>query len=413
MFILEKDNRQIGIYLRQAILKKYDSIRKFCRAYLELRDGSTNDEEIRKLLNRFSQILKGVKRVQINDLPYLTELLEVSCEEILSAGKVHLPISSHITNYDIAFSHDREVWERYMKREDKLFLNCDEYCKSVIDYALEFKNYDFIKYLISEKFIWFVDLSDWSDWGFTFGAGTSIKRRKIGKIDTHTPLELAEQDELRIKTIKLAIENEDFEILDSLLAREIPEMHRATIFLYLDIDLQSRKNIDLIRTIAMSNDQIIDYYSQEFIVKNQYARENTFLFPYLDDVIKEMLANGRTDSAEFCIRRALAHNKKSLEKLTKLIDESYEYHKKFIDFDFDGMDDFLKRRTLCGFKFNSKNNLASISYSPAKHNQIGFVTNIIHIESKYGTPLINELLQELNETYNKIISLNGSKWRIT
>ena len=78
MFTLEKDDRKIGIYLRQTILKKYDSIRRFCRAYLELRDGSTNDEEIRKLLNRFSQILKGVKRIQVDDLPYVTELLEVS-----------------------------------------------------------------------------------------------------------------------------------------------------------------------------------------------------------------------------------------------------------------------------------------------------------------------------------------------
>ena len=217
MFTLEKDDRKIRIYLRQTILKKYDSIRRFCRAYLELRDGSTNDEEIRKLLNRFSQILKGVKRIQVDDLPYVTELLEVSCEEILSAGKVHLPISSHMTNYDIAFSHDREVWERYMKREDKLFLNCDEYCKSVIDYALEFKNYDFIKYLINEKFIWFVDMSEWKHFGFTYGAGTSVKRREIGYIDTHTPLELQYQDELRIKTIALAIENEDFDVLDSLL----------------------------------------------------------------------------------------------------------------------------------------------------------------------------------------------------
>lgn len=272
MFTLEKDDRKIGIYLRQTILKKYDSIRRFCRAYLELRDGSTNDEEIRKLLNRFSQILKGVKRIQVDDLPYVTELLEVSCEEILSAGKVHLPISSHMTNYDIAFSHDREVWERYMKREDKLFLNCDEYCKSVIDYALEFKNYDFIKYLINEKFIWFVDMSEWKHFGFTYGAGTSVKRREIGYIDTHTPLELQYQDELRIKTIALAIENEDFDVLDSLLAREIPEMHQANMVGYPAIDLQSRKNIDLIRAIALSNDQIIDYYSQEFIVKNQQKK---------------------------------------------------------------------------------------------------------------------------------------------
>lgn len=97
MFKLENDTA-IGEYLRTAILKKYESIRKFCRAYLELKDGQTDDEEIRKLLNRFSQILKGTKRIQTDDLPYVTELLDVSCEEVLSAGKTHVPVSSHTTN---------------------------------------------------------------------------------------------------------------------------------------------------------------------------------------------------------------------------------------------------------------------------------------------------------------------------
>ena len=127
MFYLEKNDVKVGVYLRLLILKKYSSVRQFCRAYLELRDGSTNDEEIRKLLNRFSQILKGVKRIQTDDLPFISDLLGISCEEILSAGRTHVPVSDRMTNYNIAFSKDRSVWERYMKREDKLFLNCDEY----------------------------------------------------------------------------------------------------------------------------------------------------------------------------------------------------------------------------------------------------------------------------------------------
>lgn len=69
-----------------------------------------------------------------------------------------------------------------MKREDKLFLNYDEYGKSVVDYALEFKNYDFIKYLISGGHLNFVDNSKWN-WGITFGLSTDIKRREIGHTD--------------------------------------------------------------------------------------------------------------------------------------------------------------------------------------------------------------------------------------
>lgn len=61
-------------------------------------------------------------------------------------------------------------------------MNYDEYGKSVVDYALEFKNYDFIKYLISGGHLNFVDNSKW-DWGITFGLSTDIKRREIGHTD--------------------------------------------------------------------------------------------------------------------------------------------------------------------------------------------------------------------------------------
>lgn len=53
----------------------------------------------------------------------------------------------------MAFSRNPKEWEAYMNREDNLFLNYDEYGKSVVDYALEFKNYDFIKFLM-EMDIW-------------------------------------------------------------------------------------------------------------------------------------------------------------------------------------------------------------------------------------------------------------------
>ena len=43
---------------------------------------------------------------------------------------------------------DPKEWDKYINREDKLILNSDEYCKTVLDYALELGNYEFIKYLM-------------------------------------------------------------------------------------------------------------------------------------------------------------------------------------------------------------------------------------------------------------------------
>ena len=98
MFSIEKNNEKVGAYLKKLIEKKYPSHRQFCKAYLIAQGLDPNDEELRKMGNRVSQIIKGSKAIQTYDLPFFTELLGVSCEEILSCGKTYVPVSTHITN---------------------------------------------------------------------------------------------------------------------------------------------------------------------------------------------------------------------------------------------------------------------------------------------------------------------------
>ena len=140
-----KTNNEIGEYLNYLILRKYSSIRKFCKDYLKLDRRPVNDDEIRKMANRMSQIIKGAKAIQTYDLPIFTELLDVTCEQILSAGECCVPKKQRTTNYSIAFSKSKRAWDEYIKREDKLILNPDEYDRTVIDYAIEAGNYQFIK----------------------------------------------------------------------------------------------------------------------------------------------------------------------------------------------------------------------------------------------------------------------------
>ena len=155
MFKLEEDNAKIGRYLSDLIDQKYESKRKFCRAYLEAAKKEPNNENLTNMANRLSQIIKGNKAIQIYDLPYFTNLLGVSCEQIISAGEYSVPLTKRVTNYSIACSKDPAKWEAYINREDKLILNSDEYCKTVIDYALEFANYEFLKYLMDKGYVWF------------------------------------------------------------------------------------------------------------------------------------------------------------------------------------------------------------------------------------------------------------------
>lgn len=103
--------------------------------------------------NRLSQILNGNKSIQTYDLPIFSTLLDISIEEILSGGTYRAAFADRITNYRIAASKDKSEWERYLQMEEQIILNADEYGKTVLDYALEFENYDFMKYLMEQGHI--------------------------------------------------------------------------------------------------------------------------------------------------------------------------------------------------------------------------------------------------------------------
>ena len=221
-----KTNEEIGEYLKELIEERYGKTRRFCKAYLKLEGRLVDDDEIRKMANRMSQIIKGSKAIQTYDLPIFTELLDVTCEQILSAGEYCVPKNQRTTNYSIAFSKSKKEWDEYIKREDKLILNPDEYDKTVIDYAIEAGNYKFIKYLMDEEYIWFVSNEHNNTFFYqTFGAGTSIERRKLGFHDM-LQYKLDSEDNLRMGIIALAVANNDFKTLEMLKAIEIPIFYK-------------------------------------------------------------------------------------------------------------------------------------------------------------------------------------------
>ena len=220
-----KTNEEIGAYLKKLILSKYPSCRQFCVAYIDLTMDFSDDpqdqrsEEIRKLTNRLSQILKGKKSIQTYDLPIFSELLGVSCEQMLSAGAVAKPITNRRTNYNIAFSTDERDWIEYINREDCIASYADEFGKTVVDYAIEFKNYGFIRFLIENGYITLVaDDKGYAE--FNFGANTSLKVRPFEARTFED--ELYDNKILRTQIIALALEHGDYAVLEEMRAREFP-----------------------------------------------------------------------------------------------------------------------------------------------------------------------------------------------
>ena len=408
-----KTNNEIGEYLNYLILQKYSSIRKFCKDYLKLDRRPVNDDEIRKMANRMSQIIKGAKAIQTYDLPIFTELLDVTCEQILSAGECRVPKKQRTTNYSIAFSKSRKEWDEYIKREDRLILNPDEYAKTVIDYAIEAGNYNFLKYLIDKKYIWFVDNERDNTFFYpTFGAGTSIERRKL---DYHDMLQykLNSEDNLRMEIIALAAANNDFKTLEMLKAREIPMFYN--IIQYISWSNLDRENVynpsRLVKIIADASDEIIEYFTTPFQVvdprphKDSVVRSYTFVFPFYSELLEELIKRNHKYT-EFALRTAIEHNRNTYEQLKKqieaVVEEDLKYHA-YAD------EQYLERlrkdalaRTVREIDFYEK--LHVLGFEDYRYGNITR-TNIVCVSQKSKELIINHLIDDVNSLYRKIIHI--------
>lgn len=327
MFRPEEDNEKIGKYLKYIIENNFESQRAFCRSYLRLKHADDpTPEELTNMANRLSQIINGKKAIQFHDLPYFTKLLGISCEHILSAGEYCVPVSTRVTNYSIACSKNPEEWEKFINRPDKLILNCDEYRKTVLDYALELGNYALLKYLLDNEYIWFDSRED-QDYIPTqsFGAGTSIEPRKFSPVDYSLVGQLKTEDMLRTNLIALAVDNNDIEMLDHLRARENPQIYFRVHYVFGESpDFESCYNERMVRHVAASNEEILDYFTGTFEIndglryKDCSTDTHTFMFPYISKLL-DLLISTNSPFAETALKKAIKHNKTTYQRICEQI----------------------------------------------------------------------------------------------
>lgn len=403
MFPFEEDKEKLGRYLDDLILQRYKTKRAFCRAYLMTAGENPTEDAIVNLSNRMSQIKKGKKAIQIYDLPIFSELLGVSCEQLLSAGRYCPPLTHRATNYTIAASKDQSQWEAYIHREDKLILNSDEYGKTIIDYALEFENYDFLKYLMANGYIWF-DSGEDTDYSLTFGAGTSITPRAIGNTDSGLLYKLRTQDDLRTKLIVLAVVRGDLQMLDDLRAREIPQLYTHAHYLgRVHPDFESRYPDRLIEHIARASDCVLDYFTDPFSIKDNVrykdgsVRRHTFLFPYISQLL-DLLISSNVHFAETAVKKAIRHNKSTYNSLRRLV-ESIKSDKYYTP---EYMPSLWKKVCLENLDFYKSGNI--VMFRAIYSNQIvdGIITNVAHTTVQTYDPVLREFVKELNESYDAI-----------
>ena len=405
MFKVKNTNAKIGMYLANIIEQKYDSKRAFCRAYILANNAEPTNEAITNMSNRLNQIMKGRKSIQTYDLPYFTELLGLSCEQILSAGECSAPTVKRVTNYSVACSKDPAEWERYINRADKLVLNSDEYGKTVLDYALEFGNYEFIKFLMANKYIWFDSGND-RDYNLTFGAGTSIQRRPIGFIDSDLESQLKMEDDLRISLITLAADNNDFDMLTALRARENPQLYiRAHYLSGEHPDFSIGYSERMIKHIAQSSEYVLDYFTDPFEIRDQVrykdgsSRTHTFMFPYISKLLDQLIL-AKSPFSETAMKKALKFNKATYKKLCDLVlavkNDTY-YAPEYMR----GVWITACQQNIA-FYDNGDIVMFRAIYSPTVCQVSGIITNVPHVTKVPTSPTLKHLAEELNDSYMRI-----------
>lgn len=399
------DNGAIGQYLRKCIDKRFKNPRQFCIKYIETdTDRPADSGQIRKMANRMSQILKGEKGIQLYDLPLFCRLLEVSCEDILSAGNYPTPASARLTNYAVASSQDEREWEAYVNREDSPILNADEFGKTFIDYALEAGNYDLLKALMDKGYIWFVgpDEKDHLTYFTGFGAGTSIEKKTFPYPQNLNVLDaqLRMRDELRTHMIALAIQHKDTEMLDQLHAREIPSLYQISAFSTEPTACKQYYNAELMDALVHADDIILEYFSKEFELTDRLGFSNRFLFPFIGELIERLLQNNNP-FVKCMLEIAIRHNQSVYDRLGVLLADAVEFYKR-LDYDITNVaiKDALTKGILQDLKFFNGDLVSYFALLP--ETKKGLKSNIVQVNAKSVDTIINCRIMELNKRYEDI-----------
>lgn len=397
MISLSKE--QIGEYLGSLIREKGYKDRQFSIECLKRRDGEVRPDLIQNMQNRICQIKKGRKWIQVEDLPIFSDILGVSIEELLSAGNYFVPDASRMTNYSVAFSKDPKVWEEYINNADGAFVNYDEYGKSVIDYALQFKNYEFMKYLLDEGIIWFVgDKKD--DYPFQFGAGTKIKRRMCG--DNYSwEYDIATKDKLRTDMVALAIERHDSDLLDELKARETPELYLDINYVPNSVNGEKYKNRRLIDTVARADSFVLKYFSETFSVECKNDVWNHCIFPDVADVVDELIRL-KSRRLKDVLLRIEKYNAEALERVEKITRDEIDASRE----DFGDTYNYEQLEAVAKYYYFLSPNKRALRYSVLKTNKT-FAAIIIKIDARTDNSELQKIIDSINTTYDKLINFGG------
>lgn len=223
--------------------------------------------------------------------------------------------------------------------------------------------------------------------------------------------------DMRMRMICLALENGEIEMLRQLRAREIPSLYEASYLAYRSADCDSYYNEDMVKLVAKSGEEILDYFTEEIEIKDRWGTVNIFMFPYMMNLIN-CLIEENSPYLEKVLKVSLKHNQDVYKKLVALKISSTKYYTKYYK-------DLNQFRDAAGVLHKIRdeeeyvkscvdstiNNIMKEVHFYENGNIIlyrdgeirdGLITNVIHVNEHSSKKEINCLIQQINDWYGKI-----------
>lgn len=405
MFTLA-DDKMIGEKLRELILTRYHTIRDFILACLEERGESATEVNRNRRANQLSQIFKGRKQIQILDLKLYANVLNVSPEYILSAGQEQGPKRRRLTNASVAKSLMPAVWRNYLQTPTEQ--DVDEYGKTLVEYAVEYKNCELIHYLVDTGHIIY--------WGDTeagrqiHGLGAildcwGISEEQEGFVQLpkrmtrgNAAFRLEDDPALREGLMRLAIEANDVRLLQEMHARKTQEQ-TDTCNGWMPVET-GEVDHSLVDAIAAAEDEVIAYFAEEYTIKDNYQKHERWLSPFFTPLLHSLLEKNHP-LAEQMLKTAAEHNQYACDYLSRLFAGDQKSFIKSLFGNEEGRQ-FIRKEILQTRKFNEAGD--TVLYTDAR-NMDRLSTNLVRVDTTVVPETMKSQADDVNDLYQKVHAL--------
>lgn len=239
-------------------------------------------------------------------------------------------------------------------------------------------------------------------WILILELDTSIKERPYESKTLHN--EFYENKILRTQIISLALENNDYDVLYNMRAREIPPQFTMTTYSLTSLNFSDYYDVQFIDAILSSKSEIVRYFCEEYYVESHWQKGTKFLwlYPFFDKLIIQAVKSNNSE-AKNLLDVAIQHNDKTYNNLKRAILKVIKHMKEtlFRNVNFQK----LIVDVLRDFKVNEKNGIISFYCPFLGENSDIVATNIIFASVESKNSEIESKIHKLNELYSKIINI--------